>query len=286
MFPRIPRQTPGAERVYSQTRRALSDALLVVSLDTDVLIWEGDASDPTLKPPEMYTLIENFCLGLRRLEIFGRARTARRGWVTALAEGEEERIEEGMTLGADDGSGEELQEGAMRFNRERWEAKVKELEAKLLEIEGGASTSASTAAPATTPTAPAPVASTSASAAPAASPVTATPASGKAGLPTSLPPKPTPAPRPPVTAAGRGRGAGAPPARGLSIRGAAPGAAGRGGPAAAAVADAAAANAAGGAKRTREGDAAVDDAAAKRQKQGGAPVSLRRPRPTEQPAPQ
>ena len=95
--------------------------------DTDVLIWEGDASDPTLKPPEMYTLLENFCLGLRRLEVFGRARTVRRGWVTALAEGEEERIEEGMTLGRDDGSGEELQEGAVRFSRERWEAQVKEV---------------------------------------------------------------------------------------------------------------------------------------------------------------
>ena len=51
-----------------------------------MLIWEGDPTDPTLKPPEMYTLIENFCLGLRRLEIFGRARTLRRGWVSALAE--------------------------------------------------------------------------------------------------------------------------------------------------------------------------------------------------------
>ena len=87
------------------------------------MIWEGDASDPTLKPPEMYTLIENFCLGLRRLEIFGRARTARRGWVTALAEGEEERIEEGMTLGDDD----DAQEGAMRWNRETWEARIKDL---------------------------------------------------------------------------------------------------------------------------------------------------------------
>ena len=88
-----------------------------------MLIWEGDASDPTLKPPEMYTLIENFCLGLRRLEVFGRARTARRGWVTALAEGEEERIEEGMALGDDD----DPQDGAMRWDRERWEARVKEL---------------------------------------------------------------------------------------------------------------------------------------------------------------
>ena len=71
----------------------------------------------------MYTLIEHFCLGLRRLEIFGRARTARRGWVTALAEGEEERIEEGMSLGDED----DLQDGAMRWDRERWEASIKEL---------------------------------------------------------------------------------------------------------------------------------------------------------------
>ena len=75
----------------------------------------------------MYTLIENFCLGLRRLEIFGRARTARRGWVTALAEGEEDRIEEGMTLGDDDGTAGPAQDGAMRWNRERWEAQIKEL---------------------------------------------------------------------------------------------------------------------------------------------------------------
>lgn len=41
------------------------------------------------KPPEMYTLIENFCLGTRRLELFGRARSSlRRGWVTVLIEGD------------------------------------------------------------------------------------------------------------------------------------------------------------------------------------------------------
>lgn len=94
--------------------------------DTDVLIWEGDESDPTLKPPEMHTLIENFCLGLRRLEIFGRARTARRGWVTVLSEGEEDRIEEGMSLD-DDGATDAAGEGAMRWDRERWEARVKEV---------------------------------------------------------------------------------------------------------------------------------------------------------------
>jgi hypothetical protein len=58
--------------------------------DTDVLIWEGDPADPTRKPPEMYTLVENFCLGTRRLEIFGKARSSlRRGWVTVLADAQE-----------------------------------------------------------------------------------------------------------------------------------------------------------------------------------------------------
>jgi len=40
----------------------------------------------------MYTLIENFCLGLRRLELFARARSLRRGWVSVLAEGEEVHV--------------------------------------------------------------------------------------------------------------------------------------------------------------------------------------------------
>ncbi|KAG8857844.1 hypothetical protein FRB96_005563 [Tulasnella sp. 330] len=38
--------------------------------------------DPTRKPPEMYTLIENFCLGARRVEVFGRPHSLRPGWVT------------------------------------------------------------------------------------------------------------------------------------------------------------------------------------------------------------
>jgi N6-adenosine-specific RNA methylase IME4 len=60
--------------------------------DTDVILWEGDPTDPTRKPPEMYTLIENFCLGLRRLELFARARSLRRGWVSVLEDGEEANV--------------------------------------------------------------------------------------------------------------------------------------------------------------------------------------------------
>jgi len=57
-----------------------------------VILWEGDPTDPMRKPPEMYTLIENFCLGLRRLELFARARSLRRGWLSVLAEGEETHV--------------------------------------------------------------------------------------------------------------------------------------------------------------------------------------------------
>ncbi|KAI0830122.1 MT-A70-domain-containing protein [Trametes gibbosa] len=110
--------------IRGTVRRSTDSWFVHCNVDTDVLIWEGDPSDPTLKPPETYTLIENFCLGQRRLEIFGRARTARRGWVTVLIDGEEERIDEGMPL---DSSPDGPADGASRWNREQWEARVKEL---------------------------------------------------------------------------------------------------------------------------------------------------------------
>lgn len=70
----------------------------------------------------MYTLIENFCLGLRRLELFGRARSLRRGWVSALAEGEEGGV--GAVLGGDVSM--ESEETPVRWEREAWEMKMKE----------------------------------------------------------------------------------------------------------------------------------------------------------------
>lgn len=102
-------------------------------LDTDVIIWEGDAADPTRKPPEMYNLIENFCLGMRRLEIFGKHTSLRRGWVTVLAPGQEDRLPY-----ASDGSGKVLvatydgdQSGlstvAGQWMQECWEEEIKGL---------------------------------------------------------------------------------------------------------------------------------------------------------------
>lgn len=66
------------------------------NIDTDVLFWEGEARehsapqtsdshrpiDLRLKPPELYTIIENFCLGTRRIELLGTNRNLRRGWLT------------------------------------------------------------------------------------------------------------------------------------------------------------------------------------------------------------
>lgn len=96
------------------------------SLDTDVIFWPGDPMDPTRKPPEMYTLVENFCLGLRRLEIFGRPSSLRRGWVTVMADGQYERLPTGgdargtIHVDGEDGG------LASKWDRESWEEAIKE----------------------------------------------------------------------------------------------------------------------------------------------------------------
>ncbi|KIM41900.1 hypothetical protein M413DRAFT_71486, partial [Hebeloma cylindrosporum] len=71
--------------IRGTVRRSTDSWFVHCNVDTDVIIWEGDPEDPTRKPPEMYTLIENFCLGTRRLEVFGKLSSLRRGWVTVLA---------------------------------------------------------------------------------------------------------------------------------------------------------------------------------------------------------
>ncbi|KAF8488905.1 MT-A70-domain-containing protein [Gautieria morchelliformis] len=73
--------------IRGTVRRSTDNWFVHCNIDTDVIIWEGDPEDPTRKPPEMYALIESFCLGARRLEVFGRRRPGhqlRRGWVTVL----------------------------------------------------------------------------------------------------------------------------------------------------------------------------------------------------------
>lgn len=75
----------------------------------------------------MYTLIENFCLGMRRLEVFGRPSSLRRGWVTVLSPGQESSEQ---FHAASDGTvhvpGNEGGRGSV-WNRETWEEGIKEL---------------------------------------------------------------------------------------------------------------------------------------------------------------
>ncbi|EPQ30636.1 uncharacterized protein PFL1_01537 [Pseudozyma flocculosa PF-1] len=72
--------------IRGTVRRSTDTRFVHCNVDTDVILWPGEAAgeelDMTSKPPEMYRLIENFCLGTRRLELFGRNRNLRRGWLT------------------------------------------------------------------------------------------------------------------------------------------------------------------------------------------------------------
>lgn len=44
------------------------------NIDTDVLVAEEPPHGSTRKPDEMYSVIEHFCLGTRRIELFGEVR--------------------------------------------------------------------------------------------------------------------------------------------------------------------------------------------------------------------
>ncbi|KAL5498267.1 KAR4 [Sanghuangporus vaninii] len=102
--------------IRGTVRRSTDSWFVHCNIDTDVIFWEGDPSDPTRKPPEMYQLIENFCLGTRRLELFGRYHSLRRGWVTVTADELELSPEEARE-----------KDDAVPFDREKWENNIKEL---------------------------------------------------------------------------------------------------------------------------------------------------------------
>lgn len=74
-------------------KRSTDSNFVHCNVDTDVLFWPGESStgngneksgsiDLRKKPPELYSIIENFCLGTRRVELFGNNRNIRRGWLT------------------------------------------------------------------------------------------------------------------------------------------------------------------------------------------------------------
>lgn len=75
--------------IRGTVRRSTDTRFVHCNIDTDVILWSGEKTlnhsntiDSRRKPPEMMNLAENFCLGTRRLELFGGNRNLRRGWLT------------------------------------------------------------------------------------------------------------------------------------------------------------------------------------------------------------
>jgi len=63
-------------------KRNIDGDFIHANMDTDVLVEEEPPSGATTKPEEMYEMIEHFCLGRRRLELFGDDHNIRPGWLT------------------------------------------------------------------------------------------------------------------------------------------------------------------------------------------------------------
>jgi len=69
--------------IKGTVRRSTDFHFIHANVDTDVIVSaEPEDSSCTNKPEELYKIIEHFCLGRRRLELFGRIHNIRRGWVT------------------------------------------------------------------------------------------------------------------------------------------------------------------------------------------------------------
>jgi N6-adenosine-specific RNA methylase IME4 len=57
--------------IRGSVRRNLDAHVIHSNIDTDVIIAEEPKLGSTRKPEELYSIIEHFCLGRRRLELFG-----------------------------------------------------------------------------------------------------------------------------------------------------------------------------------------------------------------------
>ncbi|TPX73835.1 hypothetical protein CcCBS67573_g04895 [Chytriomyces confervae] len=85
-FPVLQRQKEHCLVGIKGTLRRSSDTHFIhCNVDTDIIISDEPANGDTAKPEELYTIIENFCLGKRRLELFGRDHNIRNGWLTVGA---------------------------------------------------------------------------------------------------------------------------------------------------------------------------------------------------------
>eukprot|EP00884_Botryococcus_braunii_P019256 jgi/Botrbrau1/6013/Bobra.104_1s0040.1 len=68
--------------IKGMVRRATDGHIIHANCDTDIIVDEEAEFGSTRKPAEMYNIIERFCQGRRRIELFGTDHNIRRGWVT------------------------------------------------------------------------------------------------------------------------------------------------------------------------------------------------------------
>lgn len=98
--------------------------------------------DPDLKPPELQSLIENFCLGTRRLHLYGSPHSLRRGWLTLSSPSPTPTFSpESVVHPVErEGSPQEQRErwGAPReWTRDEWEARWRKKRMPVSMIDGG-----------------------------------------------------------------------------------------------------------------------------------------------------
>ena len=68
--------------IRGTVRRNTDSQFIHANVDLDIIITEEPEYASTDKPEEIFHIIEHFCLGTRRLHVFGNDHTIRRGWVT------------------------------------------------------------------------------------------------------------------------------------------------------------------------------------------------------------
>ncbi|KAL3700933.1 hypothetical protein R1sor_018955 [Riccia sorocarpa] len=68
--------------IKGTVRRSTDGHIIHANVDTDIIISEEPPYGSTMKPEELYHIIEHFAQGQRRLELFGEDHNIRAGWVT------------------------------------------------------------------------------------------------------------------------------------------------------------------------------------------------------------
>lgn len=68
--------------IKGQVKRGVDGHFIHANIDTDVIVSEEPPLGSGEKPAELYRIIERFCLGRKRIELFGEDHNRRPGWLT------------------------------------------------------------------------------------------------------------------------------------------------------------------------------------------------------------